>query len=99
MIPDFKPCLNDLETIINLFSFQSRLLRAPKKTIRANYNIYHTSIPNNFTDVQNLHQDQELVNMKLDEFKLLTSTCWKEKYQNLSIDRAKEKQMGRYRLG
>ena len=37
--------------------------------------------------------------MTLNEFKLLTGTCWNEKYQPLTIDMTKDKNMGRYRLG
>ena len=29
------------------------------------------------------------MDMTLDEFKYLTSTCWNEKYQSLTIDMAK----------
>ena len=36
--------------------------------------------------------------MTLDEFKYLTSTCWNEKYQPLTIDMTKDKYTGRYRL-
>ena len=36
--------------------------------------------------------------MTLNEFKLLTSTCWNEKYQLLAIDMTKDKFCGRYRL-
>ena len=39
------------------------------------------------------------MDMTLDEFKLLTSTCWNEKYQPLTIDMTKDKYTGRYRLG
>ena len=39
------------------------------------------------------------MDMTLDEFKYLTSTCWNEKYQPLSIDMTKDKYTGRYRLG
>ena len=35
----------------------------------------------------------------LNEFKLLTSTCWNEKYQPLTIDVTKDKYTGRDRLG
>ena len=34
--------------------------------------------------------------MTLDEFKYLTSTCWNEQYQSLTIDKAKLKYTGRY---
>ena len=48
----------------------------PKRNIRANGNIYHTFKPNKFRDVQNLYQDKASMDMTLNEFKLLTSTCW-----------------------
>ena len=35
----------------------------------------------------------------LNEFNLLTSTWWNEKYQPLTIDMTKDKYQGRYRLG
>ena len=37
--------------------------------------------------------------MTLDEFKNLTSTCWDERYQPLTIGITKDKYCGRYRLG
>ena len=37
--------------------------------------------------------------MTLNEFKLLTSTCWNEKYQHITIDMTKDKHQGRYRVG
>ena len=37
--------------------------------------------------------------MTLNEFKYLTSTCWNEKYQPLTIDMTKDKHTGRYRWG
>ena len=39
------------------------------------------------------------MDMTLNEFKLLTSTCWNENYQPLTIDMTKYKYTGRYRLG
>ena len=39
------------------------------------------------------------MDMTLSEFKLLTSTCWNEKYQPLTIDLTKDKYTGCYRLG
>ena len=70
-----------------------------KKTIRCNGNIFHIFKPNNFTDVLNLYQDKISMDMTLNELKLLTSTCWNEKYQPLTIEMIKDKYMGRYRLG
>ena len=70
-----------------------------KKTIRCNGNIFHIFKPNNFRDVLNLYQDKSSMDMTLNEFKLLTSSCWIEKYQPLTIDMTKDKYTGRYRLG
>ena len=62
----------------------------PKRTIRANGNFYHIFKPNNFRDVQNLYQDKASMDMTSNEFKLLTSICWFEKYQSLTIDMTKD---------
>ena len=50
-------------------------------------------------DVLNLVQDKASMEMSLDEFNYLTSTCWIEKYQAITIDKTKDKNTGRYRLG
>ena len=63
----------------------------PKRTIRANGNIYHIFKPNNFRDVQNLYQDKASMKMTPNEFKYLTRTCWNKKYQPLTIDTTKDK--------
>ena len=70
-----------------------------KKTIRCNGNIYHILKPNNFLDVRNIYQDKASMDMTLNEFKYLTSTCWNKKYQPLTIDMSKDKYTGRYRKG
>ena len=70
-----------------------------KKTIRCDGNIFHIFKPNNFRDVLNLYQDKSSMEMTLNEFKLLRSTCWNEKHQPLIIDMTKDKYQGRYRLG
>ena len=71
----------------------------PKKTIRANGNIYHIFKPNNFLDVRNIYQDKTFMDMTLNEFKYLTSICWNERYRPLTNDMTKDKYIGRYRLG
>ena len=71
----------------------------PKRTIRANGNVYQIIKPNNFRVVQILYQDKTSMDMTLNEFKYLTSTCWNEKYQPLTIDMTKDLYQGRYRLG
>ena len=70
-----------------------------KKTIRCNGIVYHIFKPKNFRDVIILYQDKASMDMTLDEFKLLTSICWSEKYQPLTIDMTKDEYTGRYRLG
>ena len=70
-----------------------------KKSNRANGNICHMFKPNSFGDVQNLYQDKESLDVNNDDFKLLTSTSWSEKYQPLTVDMTKDKYTGRNRLG
>ena len=71
----------------------------PKKTIRANGDFYDVFKPNTFLDVRNIYHDKASMDMTLDEFKYLTSSCWNEKYQPHTIDTTKDKYQGRYRLG
>ena len=71
----------------------------PKRTIRANGKIYHIFKPHNFRDILNLYQDKSSMDMTFNEFKLLTSTCWNEKYQPPTIDMTKGKYHDRFRLG
>ena len=84
---------------LSIFLISQDYYELGKKTIRCNGNIYHMFKPNNFRDVINLYQDKTSMDMNLNEFKYLTSTCWNEKYQPLTIDMTKDKYTGRYRLG
>ena len=84
---------------LSIFIISQDYYKLSKKTIRCNGSIFHIFKPNNFRDVINLYQDKSSMDMTLNEFKLLTSTCWNEKYQPLTIDMTKDKYMGRYRLG
>ena len=84
---------------LSIFIISQDYYELPKRTIRANGNIYHIFKPNNFRDVQNLYQDKASMDMTLNEFKLLTSTCWNRSYQPLTIDMTKNAYDGRYRLG
>ena len=69
---------------LSIFIISQDYYELPKKTIRANGNIYHNFKPNNILDVRNIYQDKFSMDMTLDEFKYLTSTCWK-KIINLSL--------------
>ena len=83
---------------LSIFNISQDYYDLPKRTIRANGIIYHKIQPNHFKDVQNLYQDKASMDMTLNEFKLLTSTCWNEKYQPLTNDMTKDKYQRRYRL-
>ena len=83
---------------LSIFIISQDYYELPKRTIRANGNICHIFKPNIFRDVLNLHQNKSSMDMTLHEFKLLTTTCWNEKYQPLTIDMTKDKFCGRYRL-
>ena len=71
---------------LSIFIICQDYYELPKKTIRVNENIYHIFKPNNFLDVRSFYQDKVSMDITLDELKYLTSTCWKEKYQPLTID-------------
>ena len=84
---------------LSIFIISQDYYELPKRTIRANGNIYHIFKPNNFLDVRNIYQDKASMDMTLAEFKYLTSTCWNKNYQPLTFDMTKDKYTGRYRLG
>ena len=83
---------------LSIFIISQDYYELSKKTIGCNGNIYHIFKPNNFRDVINLYQDKASMNMNLNEFKYLTSTCWNKKYQPLTIDMTKNASDGRYIL-
>ena len=84
---------------LSVFIISQDYYELSKKTIRCNGNIFHIFKPNNFLDVRNLYQGKASVDMTLNEFKYLTSTCWNKNYQPLTIDMTKDEYQGRYRLG
>ena len=84
---------------LSIFIISQDYYEFPKRTIRANGKIYHIFKPNNFRDVQNLYLDKASMDMTLNEFKILTSTCWNKNYQPLTIDMTKDRYQGRYQLG
>ena len=84
---------------LSIFIISQDYYELPKRTIRANGNIYHIFKPNNFLDVRKIYQDKASIDMTLDDFKNLTSICWNQNYLQLTIDTTKDKYTGRYRLG
>ena len=84
---------------LSIFIISQDYYELPKRTIRANGNIFHLFTPNNYLDVRNIYQDKASMDMTLNEFKLLTSTCRNKNDQPLTIDMSKDKYTGRYRLG
>ena len=85
--------------ILSIFIISQDYYELPKRTIKANGRIYHLFKPSNFLDVRSFHQEKASMDMTLDEFKLLTSTCWNEKDQPLTIDMTKKRYQDCYRLG
>ena len=65
---------------LSIFIISQDYNEVPKRTIRANGNIYHKFKPNSFLDVRNIYEDKASMDMTLNEFEYLTSTCWNEKY-------------------
>ena len=84
---------------ISIFIITQDYYELPKRTIRANSNVFHLFKPNNIRDVQNLFQDKASMEMIIDEFKLLCNICWQTKFQPLTIDMSKGKEVGKYKLG
>ena len=84
---------------LSIFIISQDYYESSKATIRCNGNIFHIFKPKNFRDVLNIYQDKSSMDMTLNEIKYLTSTCWSEKYQPLTIEMTKDKYTGRYRLG
>ena len=82
---------------LSIFIISQDYYALPKRTIRANDNIYHVFKPNNFRDVQNLYQYKTSMDMTLDEIKYLSFTCWNDRYQPLTFDMTKDRYTGRYR--
>ena len=68
------------QNILSIFIISQDYYELPKRTIRANGINFHIFKPNNFRDVQNLYQNNASMDMYPNEFKLLTFTCWNEKY-------------------
>ena len=83
---------------LSIFIISQDYYELPKRTIRANGNIYHIFKPNNFLDVRNMYQDKASMDMTFNEFKYLTNICWYKKHQPLTIDMTKDKYTGKNRL-
>ena len=97
-ILELKQCLEVLDiSISSIFTISQDYYGFLKRTISANGNICQIIKPQTFRDAQNLYQDKTSRDMALNEFKLLTSSCWDEKYQPLTINMTKDKCIGRFR--
>ena len=64
---------------LSIFIISQDYYDLPKRTNRDKCNVYHIFKPYSFLDVRNINQDKASIDMAIDEFKLLTSTCWNEK--------------------
>ena len=81
------------QNILSIFIITQDYYELTKRSIRTNGNIYHKIKPNNFRDVINIeiYRDKSLMDLTLNEIKLLTSTCWNEKSPSLTLDMTKNK--------
>ena len=68
-----------LHNKLSIFIISQDYYELPKRTIRANGNIYHIFKPNSFLDVRNIYQDKASMDMTPDDFKNLTNICCNEK--------------------
>ena len=84
---------------LSIFIISQDYYELPKRTIRSNGNVFHLLKPNNYLDVRNICQDKASMDMKLNQYKFLTSTCWSKGFQPLTVDMTKDKYTGRYSLG
>ena len=84
---------------LSIFIISQDYYQLPKKTIRANGNIYHLFKSKKFLDVRNFYEDKASMDMTLDEFEYTTSKCWNAQNQPLTNDMTKSQYQGRYRLG
>ena len=85
--------------ILRIFIISQECYELPKRTLWANGKTYNNFKPNNFRDVKIFYQDRTSIDITLNGFKLLTSTCWNQKYQPLTTDMTKDKYTGWFRLG
>ena len=86
MILNCKLCFGDLDIETYLFSKSVKLfINYQKELLEPMVTNIKVSKPNIFRHVQNLSQDKEKVVMTPNEYKILTSTCWNEKYRTISL--------------
>ena len=95
------PALFQRSVFINLsiFIISQDYYQLQKRSSRANGSIYHIFKPSNYKDVRNVYHDKTSMDMTLNEYKYLTSSCWIEKHQRLIINMTEEKYAGCYRIG
>ena len=75
----------------SILIFNQEYYELPKTMIRVNGKNYHILKPKKFRDVLKIYQDKISMDMNLNEFQILTSTCWNEKHQPLTIDMTQDK--------
>ena len=76
---------------LSIFVISQDYYELAKRTILCNGNIFHLIKPNNYREVRKIYQDKASMDITLDEFRYLISTCWDENYQSLTIDMTKDK--------
>ena len=69
---------------LSIFIINQDFYEIPNRTIPAHGSIYHIFKLNSSRDVQSFYQEKASMDMNLNEFKYLTSTCW-DKIINNSV--------------
>ena len=67
-------------SISSIFVISQDYYKHPETTIEPDENLHQIFGRNNFRDVQNLYQDKASMALTLNEYKLVTSGFWVERY-------------------
>ena len=89
MIPEFKKCLNAPDIILNLLSKSVKITTTYPRELFVLMEIHITSSNQTNTETFKISTKSKQIWMTLNESKLLTSTCWNERYQPLTKDMTK----------
>ena len=70
---------------LSIFIISQDFYELWNRTIRANGKIFHILKQNKYRDVQNFYEDKASMDMTLNDFKQLTSNCWKKNINHLQL--------------
>ena len=98
-IPQYKRCSNDLDIIFYLYSLSVKIITKHQRKRSELMEISTTYLNQTFSQTyKNFFKTKLVRTTTLNEFKLITSTGWIERYQPLTVDMTKDKFCLHYRL-